>query len=913
MAQKVAVATGAYSAAATWNSVTNTPTLHASTNITLNSTTGIFTATFTAPNTINACVGMLMHVTTLPVNATYVVTLQESGVDTAAVASILASAFPAAGNWIFFKFPTPYVFTTTGAGAYRFKITRASATTNAAVAADSGGSLPAYLAVDDRTGVPAATDDAWIVTPNGTGTVSVTLDGTQTIGGGGNTTGLSRRSITNAVTLGPGSLLSWDIAASATLTSKGNITVSGGGELRIGTVATPYPTAFVAALNFNENGVSGNYGLETYLNGKLTAQGVAKSSTSLWKTTFVSGLGTAASPLVVADTVDWSVGDEILVTASSGSATNYNETESRFIITKNSATSYVVSSTAGGAETALSFTHTSAYVLNVQRNVIIQSTTITHAWYYYNENTVAGDTNVDWARIETCGASGVNLKQGFAVAGVPNATANIDYSVIYRSLSRGLELAQSAATIAFTGVICYLTAGPSGSGTFYVDTANKTFIDCFAISINRIGFYGRRSATYTRCVAIGCNISGSALATNTTGGFQFQSSGFVLTDCEAHCNRNMGITLNGTAKSIFNNFLCGTKGTNVVDINCISDTFNDLTFINSTFGSATFVHNYLGQIIGSEVRFQKLNNTENNHIWYTATGIARNSGAGLVDTTTKTVGNFAVRLAPEEATTGFVWEFLIGISANSAASVFGFIQKNAAFGSDLCTVELFLPGSTVADASQTMGNTTGSWLVFSMAAAYTGSVAAFARVRITAKTTTAAAYIYVADLYNGTNVLTSFKAWNDGKPSPVFTDLLGDPASVWAILTSTLTTAGTIGHQLTNGLITLQADTDDIQTRLPAALTADGNIKADIQRVEGTDATDYFTALIATIFTTVIETGLTFKNAMRTVAASVAGKLSGAATPQVKIRNAVADDKDRITADVDANGNRTNVTYDFTD
>lgn len=112
---------------------------------------------------------------------------------------------------------------------------------------------------------------------------------------------------------------------------------------------------------------------------------------------------------------------------------------------------------------------------------------------------------------------------------------------------------------------------------------------------------------------------------------------------------------------------------------------------------------------------------------------------------------------------------------------------------------------------------------------------------------------------------------------------------------------------------TLLGYVDTIESRIPAALTVDGNIKADIQRVEGTDATDYFTALIATIFTTVIETGLTFKNAMRLTVAAAAAKLSGAATPQVKVRNAVADDKDRITADVDANGNRTNVTYDFTD
>lgn len=59
------------------------------------------------------------------------------------------------------------------------------------------------------------------------------------------------------------------------------------------------------------------------------------------------------------------------------------------------------------------------------------------------------------------------------------------------------------------------------------------------------------------------------------------------------------------------------------------------------------------------------------------------------------------------------------------------------------------------------------------------------------------------------------------------------------------------------------------------------------------------------------ETGITPRQAMRLVLASSAGKLSGAGTTQVKIRN-VIDNKDRITATVDSVGNRTSVTVDGT-
>jgi hypothetical protein len=60
-----------------------------------------------------------------------------------------------------------------------------------------------------------------------------------------------------------------------------------------------------------------------------------------------------------------------------------------------------------------------------------------------------------------------------------------------------------------------------------------------------------------------------------------------------------------------------------------------------------------------------------------------------------------------------------------------------------------------------------------------------------------------------------------------------------------------------------------------------------------------------------IETGLTPRGAMRLNTAALAGKLSGAAGTTVTIRN-VGDSKDRITATVDSNGNRTAVTTDAT-
>lgn len=73
-----------------------------------------------------------------------------------------------------------------------------------------------------------------------------------------------------------------------------------------------------------------------------------------------------------------------------------------------------------------------------------------------------------------------------------------------------------------------------------------------------------------------------------------------------------------------------------------------------------------------------------------------------------------------------------------------------------------------------------------------------------------------------------------------------------------------------------------------------------------------FSNIPSAVWSAVIETGYTAKNAFRLVLSSVAAKLSGAATTNVKIRD-INDAKDRIDATVDSDGNRTSVTYDVSD
>lgn len=815
MAYKVAAVTGNWSTAGTWYSVPNTPTLHASTNITI-STTNLFTATFTAPNLVDSVNGCLLYIIA-PGTAgqTVTVTLQDNTVDTGATATLSFTDIKA-NSWVYFSFGTPYTFASLAAGRYRFKVVSSGSGSHTG-AADSGAANLAYLATTDATGAPASTDYVFITSKNLGAAITVTMEGTRSIGNGADTASPSStctRSIGIAVQILYNGILSWDTATSATLTSLGSIISANGGEFRMGTVAVPLVSGVLARLIFNENGTSCNYGLIQMPSGKVTMQGIAKSSTSLWKTKYASGSGTAASPLITADAVDWVVGDEIVKGPSTNNAANYSEGESRFIITKNSSTSYVVSATKGGAESAFTNINTDSWLINVERNALIDTTNTAQSFYFCIQETAdASLIQVKWARFETLGASTAIVKNGVIFA-TGDTFGNIDYSVAYRPLYRGFTWNGSTATQSHTGLVVY--GQNSAAATYGIDiagnAANKTFTDCFAINCNRggIGIIAS-SCTFNRIYALGCNSANSASVAALT----INSYNCTYNSIEVHANRLHGIWMRSNAENTFNSALVGTKGDNDIDVDIESGNFNKAYFISSSFSSATFVNGYSGMVDGSRIGFQNLSGTANNHVSYYKYGLLRSTGAGLADTTIRTSGSRGVRLAPENLANGLLWEFQIPAIALSTVFWKGYLQKNAAFGTDVCRVELWLPGSTSADATSTLSDTTGTWQSVLVNAYYSGTESKLATIKIYALSATASAYIFIDDMYDAgdgssttSNPIAGLDIWYLGIPATLIVSTVVDAGSVWNYPTAGLTTAGTTGKALVDTLI----KTDDNQS-----------------------------------------------------------------------------------------------------
>lgn len=106
-----------------------------------------------------------------------------------------------------------------------------------------------------------------------------------------------------------------------------------------------------------------------------------------------------------------------------------------------------------------------------------------------------------------------------------------------------------------------------------------------------------------------------------------------------------------------------------------------------------------------------------------------------------------------------------------------------------------------------------------------------------------------------------------------------------------------------------QTSVDDLPTNseLAAALgTADDAVLTELAIIEG-----YVDAIPDDVWDEALEGSYTARQLNRLYTAALAGKLSGAATTTVNIRD-TADSKNRISATVDSDGNRSSVTLDVT-
>ena len=780
--------------------------MHATSSVAV-STAGVTSAGVTAPNLVNAATGILLYFSTVASVGNYTVELMESGVSKKSV-TINNADMQLGYNYV--RFAASYTFATLTASAYTVKVTNTSVNSGNLVQATSG---LWFQITYDSTSTPGTSDDVVIAGWHDSGLTpkTWTVTGTANSFGAGTIKNLGAsvvRTMQAGLVIGNGGTYKHDTTADCTTEIKGAIYITKNGHFDMSANASNIE--IVSKLIINCDVANGDYGfhLPPSTAGKITTDGMVVST----RAQYASGTGTAADPIITQAAHGFTVNDELIIPGLT-----YGGNQAKYVISIPSATQLVVSDTLGGAEAAITNTPAvDCWIGNLTRNSVVTAKTTTRGYYLYNNATSGDSSSFNYTRWEygSC-ASGPNLQ---FIAAPPIITHSMDGMVGYRTSASGRTSWTVTGTIEqeINDCILYETLGSN-----YVGQSGLGLSGCSNKTINRLMLYAAPSPT-TCCAGLSLTSSSTNNtvndshfygATANNGSLAYAiglitSHGNTFNSCTVNNSRIRAIYGTDGFENTFNNCNFGTVGTNVQDIFIASSSLATMVFNNCSFGSATRLANVANTLTGTDIAFQDLDGNTSKHGWETPNAIFDSSGTGLSDTTVRTAGSLALAIKPRNATVGGQMTFKIPAAPTSAVAVFGYIYRNATFSSGDITVELFLPGTLLTDTPDdtvTLATTTGSWLYWNLNAYYSGAVARFATVRITAKTATAGAYAFLDDIFDAQtgNKLAGIDLWDEGHIAPVLqpTDFASaiptiasaSATAVWDKAASAHTTAGTMG------------------------------------------------------------------------------------------------------------------------
>lgn len=765
MALRTYVSAGSYDTHVGTGTVTTT-----SQNITA---AGVTSAGFTAPNLVNAATGAWVYVSALPTTINVIVELQES---TVTKASATMNNADIKLGWNYARFATPYTYATLTASAYRIKVYSSGGTSGTVLGATTSTLLT--TTTYNTASALAANDDVWVGGFHNSGLTAKTLTFSgvvaAVVGSGTDKTMQDGTAVTMgaAITVGTGGTVLSDNTVTTSLTVRGSIICSGTGVFNWS--ASTSNKALTSTLTIDCNTTNGEFGIFTSgsnRGGQLIFTGASYDVS----TKYASGVGTAANPLIVSTGWDAAVGDEIVI----GTSTAYNQNEIRYVITRNSSTSFVLSATAGGVEAALTYTHAAGvHMANLTRNCIVKPLTTTRGYKVYSQSSllVSDFGSTRWEYSSAASAHGLNFKN------IAASVDTMDKAVLYQNSvgtrnTLNINSCTTAATI--TGVVAYnnLCTNTSNAAIGTLTCSGQTFVNCLdfggaGAAVSGSSFSVRTNSsnvTFDNCHSYGANGSNTAAIAAI---YVSSSNNITFKDCTVNAARTNGVYFSSGVEILFSSCSFGTLFTNVIDILTLTTTYNTALFKDCTFASATLISGYLTQLDGSDIAFQDFGTNASSHRWYSNKGSFWSSGSGLTDTTVRTAGSLALAIKPENATTGATMTFKIPANPTSQVQVYGYLYRNATFSSGTLKVDLFLPDTLLTgtpDDTVTLATTTGAWLPWLLTSYQSPNESRYATVVITTVTATAGAYAFLDDIYDAglTNKVAGLDLWDNGHISPI--------------------------------------------------------------------------------------------------------------------------------------------------
>ena len=778
MAYIASIKTGVWSDPTTWGKATALGTPSNSTTGWLTSTNPGITATFTAPSTSDYAIGVVMSVPFITGFVDSTLELQEyngatwSTVATGTVNDYQGTMYPS--YLLRLDLDTNYQFTTTAANSYRWRMYNMTGGNRFRAYQGGGGTYNPYCyTIDSRSGIPGDGDHALML-----GAFNrqheVTIDaGTWTVGDYGTqniTPGVLKPTefFECAIMQNYGCVVKFDTTGTIDFTCKGFWYMEQN-RLLYGTSSVPGTNSVTLKLA-NDSTTLARFGIALYYNAGIE---IYSTEPTMGKY-YTSGNGSTGTPLTGIPS-DWQVGDRIVI----GGAV-YTDMDRKFIKSKPSSTTAVLSDTAGGAESPLAYTHNSAsYMTKTNRNFVIQSQNYTTTFGRINTvyttytlaslaipTSVTKFTGVEFKNTITAFNSGrITYMSG-------NAYSYLQAGPFNWSGAGGVGLGEFYNTV-FEADVSYTATGYMlGPTTAWTGVTMDGLV---IMKYNYMGLYIQSSAcTYKNVVLRG------GTGNNTT------SAGVLLGAASTNTFENLDYAARPAAVTYYSGGLSGNKFINC-KLNGVSNSivFNPSTYVNDYYENCR-IPTPIGSMIatqpGSRIVFDTFNQTLNDNRFYTAYGSVVSTGAGLADTTVKTAGNFSRKLTPTNIE-GITETFRI-LSPVSGISSTYFAAKRTSDFVGTVKFELFLPNtdSSANTITWTSGSVTAdTWIPVSLTADTINVIPRYAEVRITAKGT--AGSVYFTDIYNGSTAETGLRLFYEGRLqaiTPTVVDIPGIVNAVWS-------------------------------------------------------------------------------------------------------------------------------------
>jgi hypothetical protein len=818
----VAIKSGDYNDGTTWNSAFGTPTLNTNQNLAIN-TTGVFTQEYVSASSSDSITGVVVLPSGSWASRTITFTLQEDGADTGTTATITGNN-TITNNNLFVKLATPYL--TTSGKTYRFKMQTDSSTVNVALSTTASR---AYAHITkDTTGVPTTGDYFMIASPNANTDITVTITDTLAkIGTGVIAQTFIAPPINRVVDT---CIVSGGVSNIAELKFLSSVDTKLSWRSNIGFLVNGKLTQKPDSTHRSDFYMDAGTAIQCWLgftNGSLVdVQDSKKYPAETWRTTVASGAGTTASPLITNTAVDWAVGDRVVVAPGTNSSTNYNECEEKYIKTKNSSTSYVLSNTAGGAEAGLTYTHDGTHIFNITRNIKWDSN-LSNSWHIGFSSLDSSNINHSIKGLEVSGmmGTGSSQKSSMCFNGYGTFEDIVNYGgdmTAYAVFVLPANRYRKSFTRLFTGGGGL--SGNSQEGRINVALSdNTTFNDCWVLAGQKVGWKISASVlVFNNCGAIANGISNNSVP-SLYSGWNISGANIVLNDCESHADRNSSVLFYDVCADItLNRFVSGTKAKNANSTVRKSSNIPSYTtayFNNLVQVESVLFTDYLSMGGGSQVSFQNWDGA-NADSTFTPYGLIIKSGTGLADTTVRTAGGFAMRFEPTYSPNLMHWEQNIPTgniqSKTMTITCWVYINNAAYYAGTHTKPTLTVTYDQTSTVTAVATGTAGSWqqlaCTFTPTTGY-GQV----EMKITGATdaTTTSRYFYVDD-FNiaypaGVQVdLGGLDLWANGLPVEPAIATMPSITGVWDEPLSAHTIAGSAGKILKDGADNAEAAAYDM-------------------------------------------------------------------------------------------------------